>query len=283
MYLNVVTSGCWNRVFVCTDPACFFICVICHWVYTPESAIIPSTICKLSIIQRLELKTYLADTIKNKTWKDLEHVSVSCDRQSGSVGRTQIRKQRTCALGPGPPLPTSQVMFLHMQRRGKSKGLRGNVETQMRWWATVLWSNTGLHIWYIMIYRPRWASQVVLVVKNLPAYAGDQVASGLSDSVRPHGLQPTRLLCPWDFPGENTGVGIAGFLNECFPEGHSVGIPCVYVCRSMYPDVGMVMWDGRAWQIPELFKVVTFRWQFAGDVWMWSFCFKLGTIWSAQW
>ena len=22
-----------------------------------------------------------------------------------------------------------------------------------------------------------------------------------------HGLQPTRLLCPWDFPGKNTGVG----------------------------------------------------------------------------
>ena len=24
---------------------------------------------------------------------------------------------------------------------------------------------------------------------------------------RPHGLQPTRLLCPWDFPGKSTGVG----------------------------------------------------------------------------
>ena len=24
---------------------------------------------------------------------------------------------------------------------------------------------------------------------------------------RPHGLQPTRLLHPWDFPGKNTGVG----------------------------------------------------------------------------
>ena len=24
---------------------------------------------------------------------------------------------------------------------------------------------------------------------------------------RPHGLQPTRLLCPWDFPGNSTGVG----------------------------------------------------------------------------
>ena len=23
----------------------------------------------------------------------------------------------------------------------------------------------------------------------------------------PHGLQPSRLLCPWDFPGKNTGVG----------------------------------------------------------------------------
>ena len=24
---------------------------------------------------------------------------------------------------------------------------------------------------------------------------------------RPHGLQPARLLCPWDSPGKNTGVG----------------------------------------------------------------------------
>ena len=29
----------------------------------------------------------------------------------------------------------------------------------------------------------------------------------MSDSLRPHGLQPTRLLCPWDFPGKSTGVG----------------------------------------------------------------------------
>ena len=27
-----------------------------------------------------------------------------------------------------------------------------------------------------------------------------------SDSSRPHRLQPTRLLCPWDFPGKSTGV-----------------------------------------------------------------------------
>ena len=28
----------------------------------------------------------------------------------------------------------------------------------------------------------------------------------VSDSVRPHRQQP-RLLCPWDSPGKNTGVG----------------------------------------------------------------------------
>ena len=25
--------------------------------------------------------------------------------------------------------------------------------------------------------------------------------------MQPHGLQPARLLCPWTFPGKNTGVG----------------------------------------------------------------------------
>ena len=29
----------------------------------------------------------------------------------------------------------------------------------------------------------------------------------MSDSFRPHGLQPARLLCPCNFPGKNTGAG----------------------------------------------------------------------------
>ena len=31
--------------------------------------------------------------------------------------------------------------------------------------------------------------------------------SVMSNSSRPHGLQPSRFLCPWDFPGKRTGVG----------------------------------------------------------------------------
>ena len=36
----------------------------------------------------------------------------------------------------------------------------------------------------------------------------------MSDSVQPHRRQPTRLLCPWDSPGKNTGVG-CHFLLQC--------------------------------------------------------------------
>ena len=45
--------------------------------------------------------------------------------------------------------------------------------------------------------------------------------SVLSDSLRPHGLQPTRLLSPWDSPGENTGVGCHGLLQGIFPTQES--------------------------------------------------------------
>ena len=38
-------------------------------------------------------------------------------------------------------------------------------------------------------------------------------ASVVSDSVRPHRRQPTRLPRPWDSPGKNTGVGCHFFSN----------------------------------------------------------------------
>ena len=42
-----------------------------------------------------------------------------------------------------------------------------------------------------------------------------QVSSVVSDSVRPHRRQPTRLLCPWESPGKNTGVVAISFSNAC--------------------------------------------------------------------
>ena len=34
--------------------------------------------------------------------------------------------------------------------------------------------------------------------------------------LRPHGLQPTRLLCPWGPPGKNTGEGCHFFYQGIF-------------------------------------------------------------------
>ena len=44
--------------------------------------------------------------------------------------------------------------------------------------------------------------------------------------MRPHGSQPTGLLCPWDFPGKTTGVGCHFLLQEIFPTRGSIpGLP----------------------------------------------------------
>ena len=40
--------------------------------------------------------------------------------------------------------------------------------------------------------------------------------SVMSDSLQPHGLQPAWFLCPWDFPGRNTGVGCHSLLQGIF-------------------------------------------------------------------
>ena len=49
--------------------------------------------------------------------------------------------------------------------------------------------------------------------------------SVVAASLRPHGLQPTRLLCPWDFPGQDTGVGCYFLLQGIFPtQGSNLGL-----------------------------------------------------------
>ena len=43
------------------------------------------------------------------------------------------------------------------------------------------------------------------------------VTSIMSVSMRPHELQPTRLLCPWNSPGKNTAMGCHALLQGIFP------------------------------------------------------------------
>ena len=74
---------------------------------------------------------------------------------------------------------------------------------------------------WLTIWCGAWALRAFLIaqlVKNPPAMPELllplQVASVVSDSVRPHRRRPTRLPRPWDSPGKNTGVG-CHFLLQC--------------------------------------------------------------------
>ena len=50
----------------------------------------------------------------------------------------------------------------------------------------------------------------------------------MSNSLQPYGLWPTRLLCPWDSPGKNTGVGRHVLLQGTFPtQGLSPCLLCL--------------------------------------------------------
>ena len=43
--------------------------------------------------------------------------------------------------------------------------------------------------------------------------------------LRPHGLHPTRLLCPWNSPGKNTEVGCHFLLQEILIQGSNPCLP----------------------------------------------------------
>ena len=52
--------------------------------------------------------------------------------------------------------------------------------------------------------------QNICIPKNV------QSLSCVSDCLGPYRLQPTKILCPWDSPGKNTGVGFHFLLQGIF-------------------------------------------------------------------
>ena len=63
-----------------------------------------------------------------------------------------------------------------------------------------------------------------------PVYVRHSVAS---DSQQPHGLQLTRLLCPWDFPGKKTGMGCHFLLQRDQTQGSNPSLLWLLNCRQI--------------------------------------------------
>ena len=71
-----------------------------------------------------------------------------------------------------------------------------------------------------------------------------------SDSLRPYGLQPTRLLCPWDSPGKNTRVDCYSLLHGIIPtQGLNQGLlHCRQILNCLSHQTQIML---RAFQVTE--------------------------------
>ena len=69
--------------------------------------------------------------------------------------------------------------------------------------------------------------------------------SVVSDPQWPHGLQPTRLLRPWDFPGKSTGVGCHCLLLGKKKNVFNIGakLQCINSTTSQYPELYITILD----------------------------------------
>ena len=97
------------------------------------------------------------------------------------------------------------------------------------WWEGMCWgmkSEVGRELWYEpsdfrfnrwdCTFHPTYNVLCSCLVVKLPPAL-----------LWPHGLQPTRLLCPWNFPGKNTGLGCRFLLQGIFATQGSTHTSCI--------------------------------------------------------
>ena len=88
-------------------------------------------------------------------------------------------------------LKVSESSFLKFS--GKKKG--------MMWGNDLLTTLIVLIVVIMLQYIQTWNHHIVLLPVCVLSY------SAVYYSLHPHGPQPARPLCPWNFPGKNTGAG----------------------------------------------------------------------------
>ena len=105
--------------------------------------------------------------------------------------------------------------------------IKGYVQTICIYSHKCAWQNVWKEIYHLCMVRFQVPSFFLLVFSNFSIMVSVS-HSVMSDSLRPCGFHledPTRLLCPWNSPNENNGVGIHALLQEIFlTPGSNLGL-----------------------------------------------------------
>ena len=141
----------------------------------------------------------------------LVSITSSVEKESGSLNLVQLHMKLKGNCPPRFSLfqryhrwggSDNKHLFLTFLEAGVSK-LNAPADSSV-WWGSVSW--------FIKHWLPSCLHKAVKAreLSGSPEGKGSEVkwsCSVVSDSLQPRGLQPTRLLRPWDSPGKNTGVG----------------------------------------------------------------------------
>ena len=71
----------------------------------------------------------------------------------------------------------------------------------------VFWNFIASKVWSVYVHTVITLLNNTFVCECVHRWVCVCVHSVMSNSLWPHGLQPARLLCPWNFSGKNIGAG----------------------------------------------------------------------------
>ena len=182
-----------------------------------------------SCFLKLYVSCYFSVISLSEKWKSLSHV------QLFETPWTEFSRPRILewvafpfSRGSSQPRDWTQVSriaggFFTAEPQGKQLycEYKGNDWTSGKWpnifWPKDIYSQKTVYL------IARYLLPEILLPESLK-----WSRSVMSDSLRPHRLQPARLLCPWDFPGNSTGVDCHFLLQGIFPnQGLNPGLlPC---------------------------------------------------------
>ena len=127
----------------------------------------------------------------------------------------KVRQYRPGILGLASSELPRRVMEWRWERRREVVELKGRQQQEME-------GESQFHSYFNVIGHTNAHSHFCKFTTWRLVYRGLTVLQLLNwyhviKNLQPHELQPTRLLCPWDFPGKNTGAGCHFLLQGIVP------------------------------------------------------------------